>query len=442
MATTSTPTVSFSGLASGLNTSSLISQLVAAAKQPERQLLSEQSDLASKTSIVGGISSNLGALGDLVNGMSLDTDVQFRTVSTSDSHVSVAVSGTAGVQTHDIRVQQLASAQVTTSNAFASDAAGAAGSGSVTIQIGSGSAKTVSWTANDSLESIAQSITNANAGVSASVLFDGSSYRIVTSATKTGTANAPVFTDAGSPGLGLSAAANVKVAAKDAIVSVDGIAVTRPTNVLDDVLPGMTITATSAQAAGDPDTVVGVSVDHAAIANKLQTFVSAYNTVVSELHGQLDYTGSTAGTNTLFGDSTLESLEGAMSNIATGYFGSGTLADLGMTIDKTGRMSLDQTKLDAAIAADPNALSTLFVRGGLSHALTQLTNGYTEAGDGILTQQASGFTDQSKQLQTQITQIDDNASALQTQLQTQFNALETTMSQLNSQSSYISKILA
>jgi flagellar hook-associated protein 2 len=171
--------------------------------------------------------------------------------------------------------------------------------------------------------------------------------------------------------------------------------------------------------------------------------VSAYNTVVGALHQQLDYSGSTAGTETLFGDSTLMQLEGALDTITTGQLGNGqSLASLGLQIDKTGQMSLDTDTLDSALASDPNALSTIFVGQNVSKTFTDLINGYTEAGDGILSQQVQGYSDEETSLQQQIDTIDSNATTLQTQLQDEFNNLETVMSKLNSQSSYVSKILA
>jgi flagellar hook-associated protein 2 len=433
--------ISFSGLASGLNTSSIIQELVAAAEAPEQQLQSEQSDLASKTTIVNQLSSDLSSLGNLASGMSLDSQVQYRTATASDSSVSVAVSGDAAVQTHSVAVQQLASAQVVTSNTYSTDAAGAAGAGSVTIQTGSGKPQTVTWSSSDTLEDIAQDITNANAGVTASVLNNGSSYQIVVSADKTGTANAATFTETGNA-LGLSDSKNQTIAAQNCELTVDGISVTRPTNVIDDVVPGMTITANAALAAGAPPTQVSVSVDQSQITTQLQSFVTDYNAVMTDIGNQLNYTGSTAATSTLFGDPTLEQLQETMEGLATSFYGNNdSMTNLGLTVNDTGQLSLNTTTLQTALNSDPNALSTLFVSGGLSQAVTNMVTAYTESGDGILTQLVSNYSQQTSDLQSQINTIQANGTTLQTQLQDEYNNLETTMSQLNSQSTYVTKIL-
>lgn len=430
-------TISFTGLASGIDSASLVSQLVGIEKQPAQLLATQQSDLASKKSIVDNIASKIGALGDLATGMSLDSEVQFRTGSASDNHVSIAVSGAATPATHAVRVEQLARAQVVSSKTFTTDKAGVLGDGSVQLN----GSTTVSWTASDSLEAIAGKINDAHAGVAASVLYDGSTYRIVATSTKTGTANATAFVDSGD-GLALSDSANIKIPAKNAIVDIDGVPVSRPTNVIDDALSGVTITANSAQAATDPDTDVTVAVDRDAIKGKLNDFVKGYNAIASALHAQIDYTGTKKGTNTLFGDSTMRQLQGALVNIALTKFGTTSLSDVGLTIDKTGQMSLDSTKLTTAIDNDSNLLSTLFVGGGFSASIKSFVNGYTEAGDGILTMQSNGYTSQSKGLQTQIDEINARGDALDKRLTDQFSALEETMSRLQSQTSYISKLLA
>jgi flagellar hook-associated protein 2 len=266
------------------------------------------------------------------------------------------------------------------------------------------------------------------------------------SATQTGTANAPQFTETGD-GLGLSDPANVQVAAQDAKVTIDGVKdITRSSNVISDAVPGLTFTLVSPQAATDPDTQVSVGLDTNAITSQLNSLVSAYNAVNSALHGQLDYTGTTAGTDTLFGDSTLRQLQGALSTVMTGAYGPNTasansLGAIGLTVAKDGSLSLDTTALDNALATNPNAVSDLFVSGGFANAMTTLTDAYTAPVDGFFASKTQSLTDQISSLQTEADQVNARADALQTQLQNQFDNLETLMSSLKSQSSYLTSVL-
>jgi len=431
------PAISFSGLGSGLDTASLVSQLVSVEKQPATLLQTQQSNLSSQKGIIDSIASSVSAFGDLANSMKLSSDVNFRTATTSDSHVTVAVSSAAVATTHAVRVEQLAKAQVVTSRPLASAAAGVLGAGSVKLN----GTSTISWSSTDSLNQIASKINDAKAGVSASVLFDGTSYHLVMSSQKTGTASATTFQDAGD-GLDFANPDNIRVKAKDCKIMLDGIEVTRPTNVIDDALTGVTITAAKVQAAEDPDTDVSVSFDNSAAQAKVQKFVDGFNKIAGAISGQLTYTGTTKGANTLFGDSTLAQLQRSMQNIVTQKFGGKTLLDLGVSIDKTGVMSIDDTKFDAAMAANPNILAETFAAGGLSTAVSGLTETYTRSGDGILSSKSSALSHHKDDLQKQIDQINTNADSLQTRLEAQFNALEQIMSKFQSQASYVSKILA
>jgi len=102
--------------------------------------------------------------------------------------------------------------------------------------------------------------------VSASVLFDGTNYRLMVASAATGTAAAPVFTDGGD-GLDLANPANIKVPAKDAIAVIDGVEITRGKNVIDDAVAGLTFTLASAHPADDltASTQVQVTLDTAAM---------------------------------------------------------------------------------------------------------------------------------------------------------------------------------
>ncbi len=427
--------ISFGGLASGLDTQTMITQLVAAERSTASKLTSRQSDLNTQKSIVGSLSSVLASLGTAVRGMATTASVSPRTATSSDANVSVAASSTALASPHTVRVQQLAAAQVSGSKTFASAGAGVAGTGSLGITVG-GVTKTVSWTADDSLASIASKINDAGAGTSASVLFDGTSHRLVLTAQKSGVANAPTITDGGD-GLGLT----TSIAAKDAIVELDGVTITRPTNVIDDALTGVTITATKQHAAADAPSAVNVAVDKDGLRDKVKAFVTASNSVNASLQVQLGYTGTTKGTNTLFGDSTLRQLQSSINGVMTRSYGGMTLADLGITRDKQGNMTLDESKLATAVSKNGDVVSAMFAAGGLSTTLTTLTDEYTRGSDGILATKSKSLTDRHASLQKQVDNINRRADALQTQLERQFNALETALSNLQSQSAYLQRIL-
>lgn len=437
--------VTFAGLASGLDTSSLVTQLVNAERAPATAIASRQSDLTSQKTIVGNLSTALAALGTAVKALSLPSATQPRTASSSDSRVTVAASSDAIATVHDVRVVSLARSQISGSREFDSAAAGVLGDGSVTITTGTTSAQ-IDYSASDSLADIAAKINSSGTAVKASVLFTGSKYRLMVASTEAGTAAAAQFADGGDS-LGLSDSGNVTVAADDAVAWIDGVKVTRGKNVIDDAVTGLTFTLLSPHPSDTPtaSSTVTVGLDTAGLKTKLQSIVSSYNAVNSAIRAQLDYTGTRKGTDTLFGDSTLRQLDSALARVVTSGYGDDevtaqTLGAIGLTRSRDGTLTLDDAKLTSALAKNADAVGDLFVTSGFGAAMTKLTDAYTRA-DGILAGKTQSLSDRYKVLQSQADQINKRADALKIQLETQFTALETAMSKLKSQSSYLSSIL-
>jgi flagellar hook-associated protein 2 len=435
--------ITFTGLASGIDSASLVKQLVAAERSPVDSITSKQADLNTQKGILGSLSSALLALGTVAKGMDLASELQPRTAATSDGHVTVAASSGATATVHDVRVQQLARGQIASSRTLASANAGVLGAGTLSITTGT-TTRSISYGATDSLADIAGKINSAGAGAAASVLFDGTSYRLMVAATATGTAAAPTFTETGDA-LGLADSANIKIPARDAIATIDGVDVTRGSNVISDAVAGLTVTLVSPHAATDTSSSVSVALDTTTLTTQLKSLVSACNTVNSALHAQLDYTGTKKGTNTLFGDSTLRQLQGAIGGIMASAYGpataaANTLGAVGLTRATDGTLTLDSTKLASALATNSNAISDLFVTGGFAKAITTMTDQYARASDGVLAAKSSSLVQQSTQLQTQADHINTRADALQIQLSAQFTALEASMSKLKSQGAYLTSI--
>lgn len=429
--------VTFTGLSSGIDSASLVSQLVATERAPATLIANRQSDLNTQKSIVGSLSSALAALGTVARGMDLASEVQPRTAASSDAHVTVAASSGAAATVHDVRVRQLARAQIVGSRTFESAGAGVLGDGSLSITIGS-TTQSINYDSTDSLADIASRINSSGAAVSASVLFDGTSYRLMVASTATGTAAAPQLTDGGDS-LELSDP-GVKISARDAIAEIDGVEVTRKSNVIDDAIAGLTLGLVSPHDDDEPAAAVQIGLDNNGLRDKLKGFVAAYNAVNSALHVQLDYTGTKKGTNTLFGDATLRQLQGAMGAVMSSGYGSSTLGTVGLVRSKDGSLTLDESKLTSALAANPDAVADLFVTGGFAGATTRLTDTYSRSGDGVFALKSKALVDRYHVLQKQADLINAHADSLKTRLEAQFTALETAMTKLKGQSAYLTSV--
>jgi flagellar hook-associated protein 2 len=441
------PAITFGGLASGLDTNSIISKLVALEKAPEAQINQNISDNQTKISLLGDISSKLQALQTAADALNLTSKTHPITATSSNTSAVTITGATSSTQgAFDIHVNALAKAQTTLSNQFASDTAGIAGTGTIDIAAGTATPVTISWDNTNSLTDIANKITASGAGVVASVLFDGSKYQIMVQSKQTGTANAISFTNQTGSDLGFSVGANTVVPASDADFTVNTIHIVRSSNLVSDVIPGVTFQLQSQGA----DSTVTLAPDTAGLQAKVQALVTAYNTVATAVHNQVSYTGDGSTqkpTNTLFGESSMLNLQQQLAGlVSTSYAytgGNANIGGLGLTINADGTLAFDTAKFATAVAADPDAAQNLFNGSGstgLVQALDTLVDNFTFPTTGVLSAAQTSLQNQNKSYNDSINNIEDRAAALQEQLTKQFSAMEQAVSALQSQSTYINQI--
>ena len=213
----------FSGLASGLDTAAILEQLVALERRPIQRLQQKQADLRSMASRVDGLRGRLTSLLDAARELGDRDNVLAAKASSSDeSIVKASTRGEAAVGTFALEVTQLAQAEKTVSNGFAArDQTGLFGTGTLDVTIG-GTTTSITVDSTDTLDTLADKITQQVDGVSASVVYDGSSYRLLVAGEKTGADQAIDFTETG-VSLGLSDPANELRSAQDAVFSIDGL---------------------------------------------------------------------------------------------------------------------------------------------------------------------------------------------------------------------------
>ena len=442
--------ITFSGLASGLDTASIVSQLVALERAPAQALESRKSDFTRHKTIVTDISTALKSVSEVANGLRTANDVRaFAATSSNEDRVGVTSSGSALPGTYAIRVNKLAQAETTASNAFATADAGVVGVGSVTLTVGTDTPVTINYDATHSLADIASMINDSDARASASVLYDGSQYRLMVSSNETGLSSAMTFSETGSV-LGLAVPGNELVEAQDSEITLNTLTVTRPSNTLSDVLSGVTLELKETTQLADPDTVVTVERDLEGQREIVQEFVDKFNETTDLVNKQLTYNGVQKGTDTLFGDSTLQSVQRRLSSMATATYTHGasttSLGEMGISIDVTGKLSIDAAKFDSAVTADPQALESLFAGSGgadgLSQVFIDMVDAYTRTGDGILSAKNAGIDDRIDGIDDQIERIEENALALSERLERQFSALEQLVAELQTQQNFLNSILS
>jgi flagellar hook-associated protein 2 len=469
--------ISSLGVGSKLDLTGLLDQLATAEKQPLLALNARAASYTTKLSAYGKLQSSVGAFQTAAAKLSsLDF---FQGVKVSSSFTTVVTANAASnavVGSHAINITQLAQAQTLASQGQAS-ATATIGSGAATISIGFGTfvpsvvdagtglPTTPSFTVNpdkkpasiaiaadSSLEDIRDAVNAANAGVSASIVNDGSGtpYRLVLVSSDTGEASSMKISVSGNAAMGTLLDHNPvspqnmteTAAAKDAKLTVDGLAVTSPTNTVKESMQGVTLTLVK-----PGDSTLTVSRDTASMTSAINAFVSAYNSLLSTGKELTSYDATTNKGAALMGDSTLRNLQLSLRQALTSPQGGAAPGDLtmlskiGVSFQKDGTLAVDATKLETALSTNLDGVAKLFAgtatdKAGYGKQLSTLALSFTGSG-GPLTAAANGVTTTLKQLEDQYDAMETRVNATVERYRKQFTQLDIMMSSMNSTSNYL-----
>lgn len=191
---TAAPTISFSGLASGLDTTSIISQLTNTAQIPITYLNTQITGYNSQTADWQALNTNLAALQSAVKTLSNQATLNVpNSASSNTAAATITAQVGATLGSHSLTVSQLATAQEVVSASESSATTALGQSGAFTLN-----GKTIQINTNDALSDVASKINGAGAGVTASVVNVGTNdYRLTLTSTQTGAANSIAAADTG-----------------------------------------------------------------------------------------------------------------------------------------------------------------------------------------------------------------------------------------------------
>lgn len=362
------------GTGSGIDTATLVTQLVAANKDAKQTALTARqtantAKISALATVKSGVDSFASALQTLTSGGTLAT-----VPTTSDASVA-AVSAISGGHVGDLsatlQVTRLAQAQ-TIEAAAVSDSGAAIGQGAMTLTTSTGSYPLTIDGGNDSLTGLAAAINGAHANVTASIVQDGTGYRLVVKgATGAGEGFSLAAADQGS-GLaayqyGGSAADTMTLAqgAQDAQLKLDGVTVTRSSNTVSDLVPGVSITLKDIGAVA-----LGATRPTDAITQAMGDFVTAYNSLRTAIDATTAAATATTDAGALNGNATIRDIESMLSKLTSTTLSSygtvSTLTEIGVSTNNDGTLTLDSAKLAATLASDPDGVEALFNPGQTS----------------------------------------------------------------------------
>jgi len=448
------PTLTTSGLGSGLDIKSIVEQLVAAERAPQANRLTKRESTANEElSSLGKLKSALAGFKDALAKLTDAATFQGRTVKVGDDKVlTAAANATSLPGNYSVEVINLATAQRLRSIGFG-DAITAIGTGTLAITVNGQTANIVIDSAASSLNDIRDAINGSagNPGVRATIVKASDGAHLILSATETGAANAiTVAVTGGNGGLApfayaAGAPANPLLqlqAAADANVVIDGFPVSSSGNTISAAIDGLTINLVSAK----PGTTVNVSVDYnpEGAKSSVAGFVTAYNKLIDTVTELTRYNVDTRDAAPLLGDATVrgirDQLRREISQISkTGTFTS--LAAIGVSTQTTGKLAVDATKLGNAIDTDFDAVGAVFAgTTGLATRLDTITGASLSSASTISTRELALKTSL-KTITTQRQTLDGRIEQVRSRLLDQFNAMDRLLSQLKNTSAFLTQRL-
>lgn len=365
--------VSSLGAGSGINVAELVRDLAAASREPK---VSRINDLTQQNQArISAVAQARSDLEGLANSLSeIVSDGTLRSAPTVSDESVLSASASPGVSasafTASIEVVQLARAQSSVSGVVASRMA-PVGQGSLTLTVGTTAFSIVVDSSNDSLDGLATAINAAGSRVRASVVGDAGGFRLILKG-ETGAENSfTIVPDVGAdPALtafssGAGGGVTAAQTALDANVRIDGVLFSRTSNIISDILPGLTLNLKKSK----PGETVNISASRPldAIRQSVGDFVAVFNQLKNSIKAAIKLAGPGAGLRQL--DTELLSLGGAA---LTSHPSISRLADIGITTSREGTLLLDKSRLELAITKDPAAVEALFnpVRDGTRTAAT------------------------------------------------------------------------
>ncbi len=420
------PTINATNSGTGLDVRSLVDQLVAAEGGPVSSRLDRKEvNIQEGLTAMGTFK---GALLDFQSSLApLRKENAFKSINATSSNeekFTVSAEDNAVLGSYDIEISQLAQSQKLKSQAFGSEF-DTIGSGTISIEFGQINNATNTFNVNSkiptqhieideengSLRGIQQTINEANAGVRASIINDGTGYRLILNSEKSGIENSlrisisdddvndedlfglsqlaynPVATageeGAAAVGKNLEEAAQ----AKNSLFSIDGISISNSSNEIPDSIPGITLSLK--KTTEDSFESFKIEKETTRIKQSIETFVSSYNELMASVASLTGFDSETGQAGPLSGDPAIRGImDQIRRRLSTSFNGINenltSLSMIGIDSSRNGSLSLDDFKLNSALENNANEIAHLFAAAvSTSDAKIRVTSKKIPATNGV-----------------------------------------------------------
>jgi len=442
-----------SGIGSGLDIDSLVTQLVRAeGSAPSLRLNKREAVYQSDLSAIGQLKSALSEFQTSLESLSNVDKLQPRSSSSSDTSLFTASADqTAAAGSYEIEVLTLAQPAKVRSNSFTDSDTEIIGTGTLDISLGASTFQIAVDSSNNTLEGIRDAINNAsdNPGLAASIINVDGGPQLVLGSNTNGSANTitvAVVDDDGADGFDLARldSANLIVAqpAQDATFYLDNQLVTKDSNSFSDVITGVTIDLKK-EAVGTPETLT-VELDSGAIEAKVKRFALTYNALTDTLKQLSSYDPETKIAGPLQGDVLLRGVQNSVRNILGDSIGDlkyGNITELGITTDEAGHFQVDTARLGEVMSDDFTAVAELFASdNGLVSKLDKTLDAYLSS-TGSVTSRETSLKSSIKDVAGDREVLGKRLEAIEKRYRAKFSAMDLLLGQLQNTSTYLAQQL-
>lgn len=450
--------ISLDGLASGLDTTTLITSLMTAEAQPQTLLKAQSATVSSEITALQGLNSRVSALAELATATAKSGALDVYSATSTSTALSATVATGASAGELQVVVSALAQNQIGVSAAMA------AWPSPATITIVGHSGSSVSITpASGSLDDVVSAINASTAGVTATKVASGTDgsgnalYRLQFSSTASGADAAFTVYQGSAADVAAGTAPDVLAAPGSAVIKSAQDAtitlwagtsaqqqITSATNTFANLLPGVSVSVTATSAT---PVTISVGRDVAAVSTKASALVDSLNLVFSVITNQssvgtaTNADGTTTVTSGIFaGDSTVRDINDKIHTAAMSPIDGHSPSEYGISITSSGTITFDKDKFAAALAADPTRVNTALatIASRVAAVATAASDKYT----GTITNKITGDQSQVTRISDQVASWDIRLASRKATLERTYSAMEVMLSNLKAQQASLTAQLA
>ncbi len=412
---------------SGLDVGATVDQLMYVERAPERLLQAKQADLQNQTTALTSLQTQMKTLSTNINSLKDITGVfGNKTTSSSDYTIMTATADSSAVSaTHVVTVANLASTGSIYSDSLAT-ADTTFANGTLSFSIAGGAAVNVVLDdTNHTLQKAAEYINSRNLGVTANIVTDSKGARLALVSTKSG--------DAGDIDI-LSSPAGLAfhqgTEGKNANFTMDGVPASSATNTVTGIISGVTLQLAGFSAS--KEVKLTVAADTNAIKGAINSFVSTYNSLVTNINNQFTVDKTSGAVGVLAGDSTLRDVQAQLLGMTSFALPEGSqsavtcLASLGIRMANDGTLTVTASDMDNALTAHFDDVQS-FLQGtdGFARIFSDKLQDITDSTDGSIAIDLVGLKSISQGVTDSVNQFEVRMAERQKQLTDEYTRIDT-----------------